>query len=426
MTVTTAANHEWRLLKKIYVRFSAVYFILYISVFPAAYIPFGLKINHWYTQCWDAIVSWLNEYFFKASYHFSNDYSSSDGTYNYLQLIAIVLLASVICIIWSAADRKRKSYDALLYWVMVILRYFLAFTMIDYGCSKIFYMQFSPMGLTTLMSPYGQSFPQQLLWNFMGYSVGYNIFIGIGEITGGFLLLFRKTKLAGALITLIIVANVFALNLSYDVAVKLFSFHLLLIALFIAGPDLANLFRFLFLNQPANALDSKAPVPGKRWQRTALLIVKYGLILFVFFNSFQFYSGFIKLRSSQSKHPPLYGVYSTSSFMLNANLLPPLLTDTVRWHKLIIENQGYANVQQMNDDMHGYHFITDTAAKTISMFSFDDTIQKFQLHYFLPDTAHLVISGRIRGDSVNIRLEKFNLNDWNLIRNQFNWTHDYN
>ena len=42
-------------------------------------------------------------------------------------------------------------------------------------------------------------------------------------------------------------SNVFMLNMSYDVPVKLFSFHLLVAAIILAGPDLANLANFFIL-----------------------------------------------------------------------------------------------------------------------------------------------------------------------------------
>jgi hypothetical protein len=38
-----------------------------------------------------------------------------------------------------------------------------------------------------LLKPYGESSPMGLLWTFMGYSTGYNLFTGGAEALGGLL-----------------------------------------------------------------------------------------------------------------------------------------------------------------------------------------------------------------------------------------------
>lgn len=102
----------------------------------------------------------------------------------------------IAAIIWSVADRKRKSYDLLLYWIMVYVRYYLAFMMMNYGFIKIIKSQF-PFPFRSLTETYGESSPMGLLWNFMGYSTAYNKFSGLAEAIGGFLLLFRRTATFG-------------------------------------------------------------------------------------------------------------------------------------------------------------------------------------------------------------------------------------
>ena len=61
-----------------------------------------------------------------------------------------------------------------------------------------------------------------LAWTFLGFSKGYNLFMGVAELMAG-LLLFRRTVAIGAIITLMTTANVMAVNYFYDVPVKIVS-----------------------------------------------------------------------------------------------------------------------------------------------------------------------------------------------------------
>jgi len=61
------------------------------------------------------------------------------------------------------------------------------------------------------------------------------------ELIGGILLLTPRTSLLGALVCLAAVAEVFVLNMTYDVPVKLLSFHLMLMSIFLLLPELKRL-----------------------------------------------------------------------------------------------------------------------------------------------------------------------------------------
>ena len=88
-----------------------------------------------------------------------------------------------------------------------------------------------------------------LLWTFMGYSGVYSVFAGLGEVIGGVLLFFRRTRLLGALVVAMVMSHVVVLNFAYDVPVKVFSTHLLLIAVLIMTPDRKRLLNFFILNK---------------------------------------------------------------------------------------------------------------------------------------------------------------------------------
>ena len=71
----------------------------------------------------------------------------------------------------------------------------------------------------------------------------------------------------GALIALCDMTHVFMLNMTYDVPVKLFSFHLMLMALFLLAPDFQRSGGFLLprsrrraISQPCNFSSRAAPI----------------------------------------------------------------------------------------------------------------------------------------------------------------------
>ena len=134
--------------------------------------------------------------------------------------------------------------------------------MISYGAVKVIKSQFPDPSLARLMQTYGDSSPMGLLWTFMGASKSYNIFTGGVECLGGFLLFIPRLTTLGALVSIGALANIFMLNMSYDVPVKLYSFHLLLMAVVLAAPDLRRLCRLLSVSRQECSSQPISPPSG--------------------------------------------------------------------------------------------------------------------------------------------------------------------
>src|SRR5207248_10061575 len=110
--------------------------------------------------------------------------------------------------------------------------------------------QFPPPWQWRYLQTYGESSPMGILWTFMGASKSYTIFAGAVEMLGGILLFLPRLATLGALIGIAAMTNVFILNMSYDVPVKLYSFHLLAMGAFLILPEMKRLARFFVLNRP--------------------------------------------------------------------------------------------------------------------------------------------------------------------------------
>jgi hypothetical protein len=95
-----------------------------------------------------------------------------------------------------------------------ILSGFIALDMSMFGWQKLFHQQgFIPLG--RLDEPFSSFSGEDLTWAFFGHSVGFFWVIGIIQIAGGFLLLFRRTRLFGAIFLLPVLLNIVLLNISY-------------------------------------------------------------------------------------------------------------------------------------------------------------------------------------------------------------------
>jgi hypothetical protein len=155
--------------------------------------------------------------------------------------------------------------------------------MVSYGLAKLgsFSNQFSEPGTWRLAQSYGDSSPMGLLWTFMGSSRPYTYFAGAAELLGGFLLLWRRTALLGAFVSVGVMLNVMLMNFCYDVPVKLFSAHLVAAALVIVLPEASRLAQ-LFLGAGAGTPCALAsPLTGRSgsWIRRG---VKAWLVFAVF------------------------------------------------------------------------------------------------------------------------------------------------
>ncbi len=411
-TATLSPAPVWSGPQKIAFRFFFGYFVLYT-------LPFvdGL---------WHALIPWVGAHLLQLPQPittFTN--GSGDTTYDYVLVGCMVVLAWIATVVWSVLDRRRANYNVLLYWLTVLVRYYLAFVMFSYGFAKVFKTQFPYPDLRRLLQPYGDSSPMGLAWTFLGFSLGYNWFMGLAEVGGAALLLFRRTTTLGALVLAGTSANILAINLFYDVPVKLFSSNLLLMALFLAALDGRRLLNLFFLNRPVAKANHAPFFKDRRW-RIAGWVVKgifIGGNLYTNVNQ-----GFENARQygDAAPKPPLYGYYDVQTFAVNADTLAPLTTDTTRWRKLVIGSSRFANVRMMNDTLQRYNLKLDPAKRSLLLTNRDDTLRRYTFTYVRPDSGTLVLRGSgYRRDSLFLRLHAQPVEQFLLTSRGFRWVNEF-
>jgi len=404
---------NWSLLHKILFRFFAAYFGLF-ALCGMIFVGDGSPLD----KCWNWPVTlagrWLINRNFKIEVWPNG---SGDTTFNYLQIVAMLILSLMICIIWTIADGKKSNYEKLQYWLTVFLRYTMAITMLTYGMAKIAQAQFPYPQLFQLDQRLGDSSPMGLAWIYMGYSRGYNLFTGGIEFLAGLLLFFRRTQLSGALLCIAVMANVVALNFFYDIPVKIFSTHLLLIACAIALPDMPRLIRFFFGNQAVSPTISWRPQYARKRQRFAYLAIKIVLISFIlYYKIFSFIP--IQQELARTTRPPLYGMYDIQTTLI----LPDTIPLFNNWKKIYIEQNGMLIARDSNGELLAYYLATDTLHHALSIWS--SAADSVCLHYQHPETGLLLLNGYIGADSVSLCLKRKDPGEYLLNNRGFHWINE--
>lgn len=408
----------WPVVSRILFRFFSIYLLLYYS---ARFYP-----QAW----WDNAVTRAGQLLLRKDYSIETwPNGSGDTTFNYLQLFCLLLLAFAGCILWSVIDRKRKNYDKIQYWVMVVLSYELARVMFGYGLAKVFPGQFVEPSLYKLDQPLGESSPMGLAWTFMGYSRGYTIFSGVAECLGGFLLLFRRTRLLGAMVCIAVMTNVVAMNFCYDICVKLYSSHLLFTALFLTLPDLKRLVSFFVLQRPVSATTQYYPVFTTRWKRYVFNGIRYTVVVWMLWYAVKM--GIYIDHSAQKREikGPVYGAFEVTSFtplstgtlVTHTNTFPLLKKIRPAWKTLYFEKGGLL-LYQDEENIKGANVNSDTVTHILKWKARDD-VDSVHMHYtFLGD--NLTLKGTIGNDSTVVVLRRKDTDHYLLMNRGFHWVNE--
>ena len=270
----TAPAARWSLATRIAFRFCFIYFGLYclLTQISTSLVPLpNVDIPDPSTfPPMHQIVTWTAVHLFgvtKPLVYFSG---SGDKIFDWVLLFVMVVFTAIATAIWSIVDRRRENYVGLHKWFRLVIRICLAGQMFAYGWAKAVPLQMPFPYLTKLVEPYGNFSHMGVLWASIGASPAYEIFAGCAEMLGGLLLIVPRTTTLGALVCLADMTQVFMLNMTYDVPVKLLSFHLILLSLFLLAPDLQRLANIFFLNRAAGPSTQPPLFTTARANRIAL------------------------------------------------------------------------------------------------------------------------------------------------------------
>ncbi len=412
---------EWRLATRVAFRFAFAYLGLYVLVVMGPPVPGIPGLGE--LPPFRSLFLWTATHVFGITDRLVLASGSGDKIVDWVTVAWLVPTSVVAVAAWSILDRGRRDYVSLSKWFRLLIRVSLGGTLVVYGISKIIPIQMPYPLLAKLVEPYGNFSPMGVLWASVGSAPAYEMFIGSAEAIGGILLFAPQTTLVGALICLADTVQVFALNMTYDVPVKLASFHLVLMSLFLLAPDASRLANVVLLNRPAGPSIEPPLAAGRRARQFlfwgpivfgGLLVAMSVTIMMANWNQF----------GGGAPKPPLYGIWNADEMTTDGQARPPLLTDSGRWRRVIFQFQGFGFVQRMDDGLEEYGTEVDTRAKSLTLTKFGDQNWKARFGYEQPLPEQLILDGEMDGQKLHMQLRLVDRNSFSLVNRGFHWVQE--
>jgi hypothetical protein len=228
----------------------------------------------------------------------------------------------------------------------------------------------------------------------------------------------------GALILLADSIQIFALNMTYDVPVKLFSFHLILQSLALLAPDARRLLNVLVLDRPALASTQPPLFRGLRARR----ILTVGQIVFA---AYLIAMNFVSARKAWFTYgggapkPPLYGIWDVETMAIDGVERAALASDYDRWRRVVIQNANAIAFQRMDSTFAFYPAKTDEGTKTITLTTPTDQNWKGRLAFNRPGVKSMSFDGDMDGHKIRMTLRLFDHSKLLLLSRGFNWVQEY-
>jgi hypothetical protein len=349
---------------------------------------------------------------------------SGDRALDWVSLLCWLVLAVVVTVVWSVVDRHRPNYVTLQKWFVIFIRFALAGQMISYGAAKAFPGQMPFPSLENLVQPFGTFSPMGVLWSQVGSSQPYEIALGCVELLAGVLLLLPRTATLGALLSLGATAQVFLLNMTFDVPVKILAFHLVLLSLVLLTPQARRLAKVFLSNDVVGPSTQPQLFCTRRANRIALIAqVVLGLWILVpqLLGSWAYW--YYQFGEGRER-PPLYGIWNVSEVTTDGQVRPPLLTDEERWRRVIFDSPKLVAYQHMDDSFERAGATVDTDRHTIEMTNYADESRIATFTFVQSSGDSMVLDGDMNGHKVHMVLERVDTNTFTLLNRGFHWVQE--
>jgi uncharacterized membrane protein YphA (DoxX/SURF4 family) len=424
----SAAVTRWTPALRLAFRFCFLYFGLYclLTQIFTGLIPTTADIPDLSTL-WPVrpIILWTAAHIFHITQPLVYTGSGSGDKYFDWILVFLLLLFSLLgAAVWSLLDGNRENYTKLYDWLRLFIRICLASQLISYGLFKIIPEQMPYPTLGRLLERFGDMSPMGVLWASVGASPPYETFTGCAEFLAGVLIFIPRTTLLGALIALADMTQVFTLNMTYDVCVKLLSFHLILLSLFLLAPEFRRLADFFFLDRSATPSPARTLFTTPRANRIALIAQLLFAVVLISVTAYNSWLNWNKYSGGRPKSA-LYGIWDVEQQSIDGELRPPLLTDSSRWRHLIFDAPERMSFQRLDDSYERRGAAIDVNQKTLSLTKDDDKNWKANFTFTRPAADQLTLDGSMDGHSIHLQLKLFDRSQFLLVNRGFHWIQEH-
>jgi hypothetical protein len=350
------------------------------------------------------ITVWVGEHIFHTTSSLVFTGNSRDTDFFWIQTFWLLIVAIAATAVWSVLDRRREDYPTLQKWFRVFIRLAVASQMFEYGMTKVIPVQFPAPSLITLVTPVGNLSRQGLLWTFIGASPAYEIATGCAELVAGILLLVPRTAMLGALVAFADMAQVFVLNMTYDVGVKLVSFHLLMMSLFLlVSSTRTDLFRSAGANRIAVALQ--------------IVLGVYMLAMQADVNWVYWYR-----EGGGAPKSALYGIWDIEQLSVDGQVRPAVLNDyDRRWRRAIFDAPDSMAFQRTDDSFAHYGAFIDSRNRTLALTKGRSRKWRADFTFERPAEDRLILDGEMDGYKIRMQLQLVNFDTFRILNSGFRW-----
>jgi hypothetical protein len=343
----------------------------------------------------------------------------SDAVSMYILVLLLFFLAVLLTFAMQFWPNWKTYRHQFFYFIYSLACYYLILMLMKYGMDKIFKGQFYLPEPNTLYTPLGQMDKDLLYWTSMGTSHFYNVFLGFVEVLAAILLLFKGTRMAGAILATAAMVQVVMINFGFDISVKLYSLFLLFISFYLVYPYLRRLYTFFFTTK-----ETKLPIQHRKpFTGTHLFIAVFikclvvGLILFesvcqnVRTNNF---------NDDRAKRPYLHGAYQVLSIVSGRDTL---IKENWPVKRFFIHRNGYLIFQNQQDAMQDYKFDFDAQKNTFSLTDYQLNKKELVVAY-QPGDSLLTLEYQQGGKQVRMAGKALDWKKLPALHKSFHWTVD--
>jgi len=419
---------RWNAATRLAFRFACLYFTAYVlttQMIAGLWIvpkltPPNMGASGWMLRP----IEWTAAHVFHAAPQYSKTLTGSgDKTIDWIHVFLLLVFSALAAAVWSVLDRRRPHYAALHKWFHVFLRFAAGTTMVSYGMVKAIPLQMPAPPLTRLLEPYGNFSPMGALWYSIGASFPYERFAGSMELLAAVLLFVPRLSMLGAMVLVADSIQIFTLNMTYDVPVKLFSFHLIAMGLVLLAPEMRRLTSVLVLDRAAGP-SALPPLARRTGVRRALVALQLA------FGAYTIGSGYVEAREAWNTRgagapkPPLYGIWTVEKMSVDGVERAALVTDWGRWRRVVVQNAAGVIFWRMDDTFVSYPSTVDAAAKSIALTKAGDQTWKARFAFEQPSPDVLVLDGEMDGHRIRMETRLFDRSRFLLVSRGFHWVQE--
>jgi len=340
-----------------------------------------------------------------------NHHQFSSDTFALNILLLLLLVLSFVIGFTIAGWSKWKKYSTkIIALIRLIMVYYLASRLLIYGFDKVFKTQFYMPEPNTLYTPLGQMSKDILFWSSMGTSRAYSIITGLLEILPALLLLHKKTRTAGLLITIFVMVNVLAINFGFDISVKLYSLFLTFLALLLLWPTMKPLFQF-FTGKQAQLKEERKTFEFfyKPFIKGSLKSLFIGL-MFLEATFFALTTG--NFNDDTADRPQFHGAYEVAD-------------DYGLVNRFFIHRRGFIIFETEEGDFIDYKLEIDHSRNRFVCTDYNGEVN--EMAYKLYDAGKrfdVAVQIKDWGSSIWMTFEKIDLESTPALQDEFHWTID--